>query len=229
MLEDLKALVCETNRRLPESGLVTLTWGNVSGFDRDKGLMVIKPSGVPYEKLTPKHMVIVDLIGTVAEGKLNPSSDTPTHLMLYRNFETIGGIVHTHSMHATMFAQACRELPCLGTTHADHFCGTVPVARALTNNEVIEDYEGNTGKVIVERFKGLDPEAIPGVLVAHHAPFTWGATPEKALDNGIALEAVAKIALGTVTLNPDIGHVPPHILNKHYTRKHGPDATYGQR
>lgn len=229
MLEELKELVCDANRRLPVSGLVTLTWGNVSGYDRNKDLMVIKPSGVPYEKLTAKDMVVVDQMGVIAEGKLSPSSDTPTHLLLYRHFPHIGGIVHSHSLYATMFAQACREIPCLGTTHADHFCGTVPVARALTRGEVIEAYEGNTGKVIVERFKNLDAVAIPGVLVAHHAPFTWGPNPFAALENSIALEAIARMAYGTLSLNPEISHIPPHILQKHYTRKHGPDATYGQK
>lgn len=228
MLESLKQNVCEANRDLERLGLVTLTWGNVSGFDPDRRLVVIKPSGVPYADLTPEALVVVDLDGRVVEGAWRPSSDTPTHVLLYRAFPGVRGVVHTHSPHATMFCQAGRELPCFGTTHADHFHGTIPLARALTPDEVEADYEGNTGAVIVERFLALDPLAMPAVLVAHHAPFTWGSTPRKALENSVALEAVARMALGTLQLNPAAPSIPAHILQKHYTRKHGPAATYGQ-
>ena len=227
-LEALRKAVCEANRELERLGLITLTWGNVSGFDPERKLVVIKPSGVPYATLTPAVMVVVDLAGKVVEGKLRPSSDTPTHVILYKAFPGVTGIVHTHSAHATAFCQAGRELPCFGTTHADHFHGTVPLARALTAREVDEDYEGHTGKVIVERFRGLDPLAMPAVLVAHHAPFAWGPTPRKALENAVALEAVAKMAIDTLQLMPGAGAIPAHILDKHYQRKHGPNATYGQ-
>ncbi len=229
MLEALKRDVCEANRALEHHGLVTLTWGNVSGFDSAAGQVVIKPSGVPYAELTPEQMVVVDLDGRVVEGALRPSSDTPTHVRLYRAFPGVGGIVHTHSPHAVMFCQAGRELPCFGTTHADHFHGPVPLARALTPAEVAEDYEGHTGTVIVERFRGLDPLAMPAVLVAHHAPFTWGPTPRQALENSVALEAVAQMALGTLRLSPTAPPLPAHILEKHHARKHGPRATYGQK
>ena len=228
MLQDLKKEVCEANRDLERHGLVTLTWGNASGFDRDRGLVVIKPSGVPYASLQPDDLIVLDLDGETVEGSLKPSSDAPTHLVLYRNFDGIAGVVHTHSLHATMFCQANRELPCMGTTHADHFCGTVPVARALTEAEVEQDYEGHTGNVIVERFLNLDPVAVPGVLVAHHAPFTWGPSVGKALENSVALEACAEMAIGTLSLDAQAGPIPSHILDKHYRRKHGPDAYYGQ-
>jgi L-ribulose-5-phosphate 4-epimerase len=228
MLEDLRHDVCEANRRLERLGLVTLTWGNVSGFDPETRLMVIKPSGVPYAQLKPEQLVVLDLDGKVVEGSLRPSSDTPTHMELYRRFNGVGGITHTHSPCATMFCQAAREIPCFGTTHADHFHGAVPLARALTPEEVADDYEGHTGRVIVERFADLDPLAVPGVLLAHHAPFTWGPTPAKALENSVALEAVARMALGSLQLNPALEPIPAHILDKHYARKHGPRATYGQ-
>lgn len=228
MLKELKTAVCEANQDLERFNLVTLTWGNVSGFDATTGLMVIKPSGVPYAALTPASMVVVDLEGAIVDGTLKPSSDTPTHLELYRNFKGIGGVTHTHSPHATAFCQALREIPCMGTTHADHFHGPVPLARALTPIEVDEDYEGHTGRIIVERFATLDPIAVPGVLLAHHAPFTWGATPQKALENSIALEAVAEMALATLALATEILAMPQHISDKHYARKHGPKATYGQ-
>ena len=228
MLEELRRLVCAANRDLVTTGLVTLTWGNASGIDRRKGLIVIKPSGVSYDELQPEGMVVVDLEGNVVEGDLKPSSDTPTHLVLYRSFASIGGVVHTHSRHATMFAQARREIPCLGTTHADHFHGPVPVTRPLSQQEVEEDYEGHTGRVIVERFRGLDPNAMPAVLVAGHAPFTWGKNPEKALDNSVALEAVAEMALGTWTIDRAAPELEPWVLEKHYRRKHGPAAYYGQ-
>jgi L-ribulose-5-phosphate 4-epimerase len=229
MLQELKRQVCTANRDLVKTGLVTLTWGNVSGIDRQRGLVVIKPSGVPYDDLEPGHMVVVNLEGSVVEGDLKPSSDTPTHLILYRAFEAIGGVVHTHSRHATIFAQARREIPCLGTTHADHFYGPVPVTRTLTQVEVAEDYEGHTGRVIVDRFQGLDPVAMPAVLVAGHAPFTWGQTAQKALENSVALEAVAAMVLGTWSIDPAAPTLEPWILDKHYQRKHGPGAYYGQK
>ncbi len=229
MLESLREQVCLANRRLVADGLVTLTWGNVSGFDRQRGMMVIKPSGVLYEALTPEEMVVVDLEGVVVDGRLLPSSDTPTHLELYRAFEGIGGICHTHSRYATMFAQARQPIRCLGTTHADHFCGPVPVTRPLTEGEVAADYEANTGKVIVECFEALDPVATPGVLVAGHAPFTWGPSAHKAVDNAVALEAVAEMAIGTGRIARDAIDLETYVLNKHYQRKHGPAAYYGQR
>ncbi|MBV9124053.1 MAG: L-ribulose-5-phosphate 4-epimerase AraD, partial [Planctomycetes bacterium] len=200
MLDTLKQEVCQANRHLAHFRLAVLTWGNVSGLDRSRGLVVIKPSGVPYEQLEPAHMVVVDLDGQVVEGNLKPSSDTPTHVLLYRAFPRAGGVTHTHSRHATMFAQARRPIPCLGTTHADHFQGPVPVSRPLTAAEVEEDYEGHTGRVIIERFADLDPVAIPAVLVAGHAPFTWGRTALESLHNAVALEAVAEMALGTCLL-----------------------------
>jgi L-ribulose-5-phosphate 4-epimerase len=229
MLQELKEQVCRANLDLVAQGLVTLTWGNASGICPDRQHVVIKPSGVGYDRLEPDDMVVVDLDGRVIDGDLRPSSDTPTHLLLYRQFESVGGITHTHSRHATMFAQARRELPCLGTTHADHFHGTVPVTRPLTADEVREDYEGHTGRVIVERFADLDPVAMPAALVAGHAPFTWGATAAEAVKNAIALEAVAEMALGTWLLDPQSPALEDHVLDKHYRRKHGPDAYYGQR
>lgn len=229
MLDDLRAQVCQANRDLVMHGLVTLTWGNVSGIDRARELVVIKPSGVPYEDLEPDHMVVVDLDGKRVEGDLNPSSDTPTHVLLYRHFTGIGGVAHTHSRHATMYAQARREIPCLGTTHADHFFGPVPVTRALRAEEVAADYEGNTGRVIIERFANLNPLAMPAVLVAGHAPFTWGSTPRGSLHNSVALEAVAEMALGTLQINRNSLFLEPYVLDKHYQRKHGPAAYYGQK
>ena len=228
MLKELRRDVWAANMELVRAGLVVLTWGNVSGIDRRRGLVVIKPSGVDYGSLKPEHLAVVDLDGTLVEGKLNPSVDAPTHLVLYRAFKDIGGITHAHSVHATAFAQACRELPCLGTTHADHFFGAVPLARALTAREVREDYVGNTGRVIVERFKGIDPMEMPAVLVAHHGPFTWGKDAMDSVKNNIALETVARMAIGALALNARIPAIPKHILNKHYKRKHGPNATYGQ-
>lgn len=231
MLRELKHQVLEANVRLVSSGLVTLTWGNVSGIDHARGLMIIKPSGVPYVSLRDDDLVVLELeTGRQVEGKLRPSSDSPTHLALYRAFEGIGGICHTHSPYATMFSQAGRALPCYGTTHADHFYGPVPLCRALTPAEVAGDYEGNTGLAIVETFRraGLDPAGIPGVLQTHHAPFTWGPGPLAALDNSIALEMCARMALGSLQLNPDLQPIPDHILEKHYSRKHGPGSYYGQ-
>ena len=227
MLEELRAEVCEANLELDRQGLVTLTWGNASGIDRGEGLVVIKPSGMPYSELTPEAMVVVDLDGGVVERSYKPSSDAPTHVRLFKAFPDIGGIAHTHSKHAVMFCQAGQELPCLGTTHADHFYGPVPVARLLTEEEVAADYEGNTGEVIIERFAGLDPNAMPAVLLAGHAPFTWGHDVVDAVRNSIALEAVAEMALGTFRIN-DAPPLADHILDKHYRRKHGPDAYYGQ-
>lgn len=230
MLESLKEQVCQANLDLVAQGLVTLTWGNVSGLSEDRQLVVIKASGVSYSQMRPEHMVVVDLEGKVVEGDLRPSSDTPTHVLLYRAFAGIGGITHTHSRYATMFAQARREIPCLGTTHADHFYGNVPVTRPLSENEVSEAYEANTGHVIIKRFRGLDPVAMPAVLVAGHAPFAWGPTAAKSVDNAVALEAVAEMALGSQLL---AGGDPPalesYVLEKHYQRKHGPQAYYGQR
>lgn len=228
MLEALKKEVCEANKELQRQRLCPLTWGNVSGFDAGRGLVVIKPSGVPYEALTPDLIVVVDMDGHRVEGTLNPSSDTATHICLYAHFKGVGGVTHTHSPYATMFAQASRELPCLGTSHADHFSGTVPVARCLTPDEVEEDYTGHTGRVIVECFADRDFMAVPAVFAAHHAPFTWGRSARESLDNATALEMASKMALGTFSLNPTVGAIPAHVLKKHYTRKHGKGATYGQ-
>ena len=231
MLQALKEQVCEANRQLPASGLVKLTWGNVSGIDRASGLWCIKPSGVDYAALTPDDMVVLDLEGKVVEGKLRPSSDTKTHLVLYREFPQIGGVTHTHSAYATMFSQAGREIPCFGTTHADHFHGPVPIVRALTPEEVAEDYEHFTGVAIVERLNelGLSPLEMPGVLQLHHAPFTFGRNALDSLHNSIALEMCAQMALGSLTLTPGLGAIPGHILDKHHLRKHGPNAYYGQK
>jgi len=229
LLEQLRKDVCEANRDLQRYRLVLLTWGNVSGIDRTRGLVVIKPSGVPYGELTPESMVVLDLDGKVAEGNLRPSSDAPSHLVLYKAFTTIGGICHVHSTHATMFAQACRPIPCLGTTHADTFHGEVPVTRPLRKPEIESHYEASTGAVIVEKFARRDPLEMPAVLVAHHGPFTWGLTPAGAVLNSLILEEVARIALGTLALAPDAQPIPGPLLDKHYRRKHGPDAYYGQR
>jgi L-ribulose-5-phosphate 4-epimerase len=229
MLEALKEAVCRANLELVEHGLVTLTWGNVSGISSDRRHVVIKPSGVPYDVMAPEHMVVVDLDGKVVEGDLRPSSDTPTHVLLYREFGAIGGITHTHSTHATIFAQARREIPCLGTTHADHFFGPVPVTRPLTEAELDAGYEVNTGTVIVERFKDLDPVAMPAVLVAGHAPFAWGKDVAESVKNAVALEAVAEMALGTFALVQKPVTLEPYVLDKHYQRKHGPNAYYGQK
>jgi len=228
MLESLKHEVAEANKDIERHALAGLTWGNVSGIDRATGLVVIKPSGVAYAKLKPEDMVVVDLDNNTVEGSLRPSVDTITHVMLYRAFPGIGGIVHTHSTCAVAFAQALREIPCLGTTHADHFLGTIPLTRNLTPEEIAEDYEGNTGKVIIERFKDLNPIDMPAVLVAHHAPFIWGKSASQALKNALALEHVADMAQKTYALNPGIGSIPAHVLNEHYNRKHGPEARYGQ-
>lgn len=229
MLEDLKADVCRANIELERSALVKLTWGNVSGIDREAGLFVIKPSGVSYSELKPEHMVVVDLEGKTVEGAMNPSSDTPTHAILYKHFARIGGITHTHSVHATMFAQACKGVPCFGTTHADHFYGTVPVTRPLSEDEVKTDYEANTGRVIVEKFSKVDPTSLPAVLVANHGPFTWGKNAMDSVVNSIALETVAQMALGTLAINPGASSILKYLQDKHYNRKHGKGATYGQK
>jgi L-ribulose-5-phosphate 4-epimerase len=228
MLEELRSAVCSANRQLARAGLAPLTWGNASGIDRAAGLVAIKPSGVPYEELQPRHIVVVDLSGAVVEGDSRPSSDTPIHLALYRSFASIGGVVHAHSRCATAFAQARREIPCLGTTHADHFHGPVPVTRQLTQSEVAEDYEGHTGRVIVERFTALDPAAMPAVLLAGHGPFTWGRDAAEALQNAVALEAVAEMALGAWSIDRQAPELESYLLEKHHRRKHGPDAYYGQ-
>jgi L-ribulose-5-phosphate 4-epimerase len=231
MLRVLKQHVLEANLRLPSSGLVHLTWGNVSGIDRASGMMVIKPSGVPYSHLRDDDMVVLELAtGRKVEGNFNPSSDAPTHLALYRAWNGIGGICHTHSPFATAWSQAGKPLPCFGTTHADHFFGTVPLCRILTPEEVAADYEGLTGTAIIDTFRqlGLDPVAIPGILQHHHAPFTWGRHALDALDNSIALEMCAQMALDTLRLHPDAAPLPQHLLEKHYLRKHGPGAYYGQ-
>ena len=226
MLTELKKKVLQANLELVKNGLVICTWGNVSGIDRD---IAIKPSGVAYEQMKIKDIVIVDIEGRIVDGTLNPSSDTPTHLALYRAFHDVMGITHTHSTCATIFAQACCEIPCLGTTHADYFSNAVPVTRYLNQEEVESDYEANTGKIIIERFKNIDPMEIPAVLVAGHAPFTWGSSPEKSVENSVVLEYIAKMALETIRLNPEIKPLPEYILQKHYLRKHGKKAYYGQK
>ena len=231
-MEQLKHIVYETNLKLPESGLIKLTWGNVSGIDRENMLVVIKPSGVTYEDMRADDMVIVELDSGKAHGRLAPSSDTATHLALYRAFEDIGGIVHTHSCWATIFAQAGLGIPALGTTHADHFYGEIPCTRKLTAEEIKSDYEHNTGKIIVEFFSNpelnLDYRQMPAALVHSHGPFVWGKTPIDALQNSVALEEIAFMAWHNMTLNPQIPPMQQELLNKHFMRKHGPNAYYGQ-
>ncbi len=229
MLEDLKRRVCDANLQLVDEGLVIQTWGNVSGVDRASGCAVIKPSGVPYSEMKPHHMVVVSLDGTVVEGDLRPSSDTPTHVLLYRAFPEIGGVVHTHSLYATVWAQARRDIPALGTTHADYFYGPVPCTRLLTPAEITHDYEANTGAVIAERFAGVDPLHFPGVLVASHAPFAWGATVEKAVENAVVLEYMARLASETLRIAATVEPMQQELLDKHFLRKHGPGAYYGQK
>lgn len=228
MLEELKRQVYKANMELPKRGLVTYTWGNVSGIDREAGLFVIKPSGVDYDSLRPEDMVVMSLEGEKVEGDLNPSSDTATHLELYKAFWEIGGVVHTHSSMATAWAQAGRELPCYGTTHADYFYGTIPCTRNLTKEEIEEGYEKNTGLVIIETFKGKNPVYVPGVLCKNHGPFTWGKDAAEAVHNAVVLEEVAKMNLYTEVLNPRAGEAPQYMQDKHFMRKHGPNAYYGQ-
>ena len=231
MLEELKQQVLQANLMLESEGLVRLTWGNVSGIDRETGYFVIKPSGVPYSDLRTEHLVVVDLEGEIVEGNLNPSSDTATHRILYREFPEIGGITHTHSVHATMFSQAGVSLPCQGTTHADHFYGSIPVVRELSPEEVADDYETNTGLAIAEHFHAnqIKPIEMPACFQKHHAPFTWGKNAIDSVKNSIALEVCCQMGLGTWQLNADQHTIPEHILNKHYLRKHGPGAYYGQK
>ena len=231
MLEELKRQVYEANMELPRRNLVTFTWGNVSGIDRERGLVVIKPSGVEYDELTPEMLVVLDLEGNIVEGRLNPSSDTKTHLELYKAYGSIGGIVHTHSPYAVGWAQAVEDIPCFGTTHADYFYGAVPCTRHLTKEELDEDYEKNTGKVIIETFneRGIDPVAVPGVICASHGPFTWGKDAAKAVYHAVVLEEVAKMALFTRQIKADAKPAPDYLQDKHYMRKHGPNAYYGQK
>lgn len=231
MLEALKEAVCAANLELAARGVVIYTWGNVSGIDREKGLVVIKPSGVDYDGMTAEDMVVVDLEnGRTVEGKWNPSSDTKTHLEMYRRFPSLGGITHTHSVNAVAFAQAGMDIPALGTTHADYFYGPVPCTRALTQAEVEDDYELNTGKVIAEALeqRGIEPLSVPGIVVQNHGPFTWGKDPAASVYHAVVLDTVAEMALKTLLLNPQAA-MPQYILDKHYLRKHGPNAYYGQK
>ena len=229
MLKQLKEAVLDANLELPRRGLVTYTWGNVSGICREQGLVVIKPSGVSYDEMKADDMVVVDLEGNVVEGGLRPSSDTPTHLALYRAWPEVGGIVHTHSTYATVWAQARMGIPCLGTTHADYFYGEIPCTRPLTETEIAGKYEEESGNVIVKAFAQRDPLSMPGALVAGHGPFTWGKDPAEAVHNSVVLEQVALMALFTVSLAPDIDAIPQALLDKHFLRKHGAGAYYGQQ
>ena len=231
MLEKLKQSVWEANLLLPRYGLVVFTWGNVSGIDRETGLVVIKPSGVEYDTLTAMDMVVMDLKGNRIEGRYKPSSDTLTHLELYKNFPNVGGIVHTHSTWATVFAQAGRGIPAVGTTHADYFNGEIPCTRPMNPVEIGGQYEAETGAVIVETFRkrSIDPEAVHGVLVYSHGPFTWGTNPEIAVQNAVVLEEVARMYFHTLQLNPGVTSMQPELLNKHFERKHGKNAYYGQK
>ena len=227
MLEDLKEQVCQANLDLVKHQLVVFTWGNVSGINREKGLVVIKPSGVSYNGMKAEDMVVLDLDGKQVEGNYKPSSDTPTHLVLYRNFKNIGGIVHTHSEWATSWAQAGKPIPAVGTTHADYFYGEIPCTRKMTDEEIRGAYELETGNVIVERFKELNPDFMPGVLVNNHAPFSWGTDPHEAVHNAVVLEEVAKMTFRSFHLNPNT-EMSQTLLDKHFLRKHGKDAYYGQ-
>ncbi|MCU9615118.1 L-ribulose-5-phosphate 4-epimerase [Caldibacillus lycopersici] len=228
MLKELKEAVLEANKALPKYGLVTYTWGNVSGYDKDTGLVVIKPSGVEYDDMTIDDLVVVNLEGDIVEGSLKPSSDTPTHLVLYKHFPGIGGVVHTHSPWATSWAQAGKDIPPLGTTHADYFNGPIPCTRPMKKSEILTNYELETGNVIVETFKAKDPNEIPSVLVHSHAPFNWGKDPHEAVHNAVVLEEVAKMALNAFLLNPDLSEMDSILLEKHFYRKHGVNAYYGQ-
>jgi len=230
MLEALKEAVCKANLELPKYGLVTFTWGNVSGIDRESGLVVIKPSGVDYDGMSPEDMVVVDLDGKRVEGKWKPSSDTDTHVALYRAFPTLGGIVHTHSRWATTFAQAGRDIPAMGTTQGDYFFGSIPCTRLITPEEIAGDYEAETGKVIIETFqtRRIDPATVPAVLVQSHGPFAWGTSPADAVHNAVVLEEVAFMDFHALMLEPNRGSMQQELLNKHYLRKHGPGAYYGQ-
>lgn len=229
MLEKLKEEVLEANLMLPKYGLVTFTWGNVSAVDRESGMVVIKPSGVEYSEMKAEDMVVVHLkTGEVVEGNLNPSSDTPTHLKLYRAFKNVGGIVHTHSRWATSFAQAGRGIVPMGTTHADYFYGEIPCTRAMTPDEIGGEYEKETGTVIIEAFEGIDPMTIPAVLVKNHGPFTWGGSPAEAVHNAVVLEEAAFMNYHAMMINPQVGFMQQELLDKHYLRKHGENAYYGQ-
>ena len=234
MLEQLKKEVCEANLLLPEHGLVTFTWGNVSGIDRESGLFVIKPSGVSYEGMSPDDMVVMDLEGHVVEGKYKPSSDTATHLEIYKAFPNVGGVVHTHSSYATSWAQSGRDIPAYGTTHADYFYGPIPCLRVLTKEEIDEAYEENTGHLIVDEFgrmekeEGRDYEAVPGCLCKNHGPFCWGKDAFDAVHNAVVMEECAKMAFRCELINPEVKPAPQELLDKHYFRKHGKDAYYGQ-
>ncbi|OHB55966.1 MAG: L-ribulose-5-phosphate 4-epimerase [Planctomycetes bacterium GWF2_50_10] len=229
MLEELKEEVCRANLELKEQNLVLYSWGNVSGIDRKNNIIAIKPSGVAYDQLTPEKIILLDLDGKIVEGSLNPSSDTPTHLELYRRFAALGGVCHTHSKYATMWAQACKCIPCLGTTHADYFYGAVPVTAVMDSGLIKGDYELNTGRIIADTFKDRDPMQVPAVLVANHGPFTWGKNAASAVESAVVLEEVARIAFGTLLINPAIKDIDTILLDKHYLRKHGKDAYYGQK
>ncbi len=230
MLDDLKQKVLEANLLLPKYGLVVFTWGNVSGIDRENGLVVIKPSGVDYDIMKAEDMVVTDLDGNVVEGKLKPSSDLATHLEFYKHFKDIGGVVHTHSVNAVAWAQAGKDIPALGTTHGDYFYGQIPCTRLMTDDEIKNNYELNTGKVVVEEFekRHIDPNQMPGVLVHSHGPFTWGKDPFDAVHNSVVLDTLAKMALKTITINGDVDSMQRELLDKHFLRKHGPGAYYGQ-
>lgn len=230
MLDDLKQKVLEANLLLPKYGLVVFTWGNVSGIDREYGLVVIKPSGVDYDIMKAEDMVVTDLDGNVVEGKLKPSSDLATHLEFYKHFKDIGGVVHTHSINAVAWAQAGKDIPALGTTHGDYFYGQIPCTRLMTKEEIKDNYELNTGKVVVEEFekRHVDPNQMPGVLVHSHGPFTWGKDPFDAVHNSVVLDTLAKMALKTITINGDVDSMQRELLDKHFLRKHGPGAYYGQ-
>lgn len=230
MLEDLKKLVYEANMLLPKYGLVTFTWGNVSAIDRKSGLFVIKPSGVDYDVMKPEDMVVMDLEGNKVEGKYKPSSDTPTHLEIYKAFENVGGVVHTHSSYATSWAQSGRSIPCYGTTHADYFYGNIPCVRCLTKDEIEDNYEKNTGILITSEFekKSIDYEAMPAVLCKNHGPFAWGKDAHEAVHNAVVLEEVAKMAYRTELINKEVIPAPSELQDKHYFRKHGANAYYGQ-